>query len=59
MSTTDAEQRGILVRQHARMAQGVKLDGTSMQPKGGAQSEGGSSKAKPAGGLSHLAKKKK
>jgi hypothetical protein len=53
MATSDTEQKSVLVKQHKRMAMGEKLDGTSMQPKGGSQS------GKPAGGLSHLAKKKK
>ena len=53
MATSDQEQKGINVKQHKRMAMGEKLDGTSMQPKG----QG--AKAKPAGGLSHIAKKNK
>ena len=52
MATSDQEQQSILVPMHKRMAQGAKLDGTSMQPKGG------STPAKPAGGLSHLKKQK-
>ena len=52
MATSDNSQTGELVKQHKRMAMGVKLDGTSMQPKG-------QSNSKPAGGLSALAKKKK
>jgi hypothetical protein len=53
MSTSDAEQKGPMVRYHARMAQGVKLDGTSLEPKGGSNQGKGSSKpAKPTGGLS-------
>lgn len=51
MATSDQEQKSILVKQHKRMAMGEKLDGQSMQPKGGSQ-------AKPTGGLSSLAKKK-
>ena len=35
------------------MAQGAKLDGTSMQAKGDSKSD-----SKPAGGLSHIKKKK-
>jgi hypothetical protein len=50
MATSDQEQKSINVPMHKRMAMGEKLDGTSMQPKGG---------SKPAGGLSALAKKKK
>jgi hypothetical protein len=48
--SNDKQQRGIDVPQHKRIAQGEKLDGTSMQPKGGSQS-------KPQGGLSHAKKK--
>ena len=50
MATSDTEQKSINVPQHKRMAMGEKLDGQSLQPKGG---------NKPAGGLSALAKKKK
>lgn len=50
MATSDQEQKSILVPYHKRMAMGEKLDGQSMQPKGG--------QSKPAGGLSALAKKK-
>lgn len=50
MATSNNSQTGELVKQHKRIAMGEKLDGTSMQPKGG---------SKPAGGLSALAKKKK
>jgi len=50
MATSDQEQKSINVPQHKRMAMGEKLDGQSLQPKGG---------NKPAGGLSALAKKKK
>jgi hypothetical protein len=32
---SDNEQKGELVPQHKRIAQGEKLDGTSMTPKGG------------------------
>lgn len=48
MSKTDTEQKSVLVRQHARIAMGEKLDGQSMQPKGqsGSQSKGGLSQAK-------------
>lgn len=35
MATSDQEQKSELVRQHKRIAMGEKLDGTSMQPKGG------------------------
>jgi len=53
MATSDYEQRTINVPQHKRLAQGEKLDGTSMQPKGSSQSQGKSS-----GGLSALKKQK-
>jgi len=48
MSKTDTEQKSVLVRQHARIAMGEKLDGQSMQPKGQAQQpkQGGLSQAK-------------
>jgi hypothetical protein len=45
---SDKEQKSINVPQHKRIAQGEKLDGTSMQPKGG---------SKPQGGLAHTKKK--
>lgn len=51
MAKTDEEQKGVNVRQHARLAMGVKLDGTSYQAKG----EQG--KSKPKGGLAHVKKK--
>lgn len=50
---SEAEQKGINVPMHKRLAQGEKLDGTSYQPKGGSQSQGKSS-----GGLSALKKQK-
>jgi hypothetical protein len=53
MATSDQEQKGMLVKQHKRMAMGEKLDGTSMQPKG--QSQG----SKSSGGLSHVKAKNK
>ena len=49
MATSDQEQKSELVRQHKRIAMGEKLDGTSMQPKGGnapAQKQGGLAQAK-------------
>ena len=49
--SSDKEQRSINVPQHKRLAQGEKLDGTSLQPRGGSQG------SKPAGGLSHAKKK--
>jgi hypothetical protein len=49
MATSNNTQTSELVKQHKRLAMGVKLDGTSQQPKG---------QTKPTGGLSHLAKKK-
>jgi hypothetical protein len=54
MATSDQEQRGEMVKQHKRMAMGEKLDGSSMQPKGGSQS-----KSTPKGGLSHVKAKNK
>ena len=54
MATSDQEQQSILVPMHKRMAQGAKLDGTSMQPKG--QSQGSKSSS---GGLGHLKAKNK
>jgi hypothetical protein len=50
MATSDAEQKGPMVRYRTRMAQGVKLDGTSLEPKGGSKSN--SQPAKRTGGLS-------
>lgn len=50
----DTEQRSINVPQHKRLAMGEKLDGTSMQPKGGSQGQ-----SKPQGGLSHVKAKNK
>jgi len=50
MAMSDQEQKSINVKQHKRMAMGEKLDGTSMQPKGGSQ-------AKPKGGLAQAKKK--
>jgi len=47
MATSDQEQKGINVRQHKRMAMGEKLNGQSMQSKGG-----NSQPAKRSGGLS-------
>lgn len=54
MATNDAEQKSVLVPQHKRMAMGVPITGQSMQAKGDSKSS-----AKPAGGLSHVAKKNK
>jgi hypothetical protein len=50
---SDNEQKSVLVKQHKRIAQGVKLDGTKMEPQGGNTSP--TSKAK--GGLSNAKKK--
>jgi hypothetical protein len=50
---SDNEQRGINVPQHKRLAQGEKLDGTSMKPKGGSANP----ISKSHGGLSHAKKK--
>ena len=42
MATSDQEQKGINVPYHKRIAMGEKLDGQSMQPKGGnAPKQGG------------------
>jgi hypothetical protein len=35
MATSDQEQKGVNVPQHKRIAMGEKLDGSSLQPKGG------------------------
>jgi hypothetical protein len=51
---SDAEQKSVLVPQHKRMAMGVPITGQSMQTKGESKAP-----AKPAGGLSHIAKKNK
>lgn len=51
MAISDQEQKGINVPQHKRIAMGEKLNGQSMQPKGGSQS------GKPSGGLSQAKKK--
>ena len=60
MSTSDQEQKSILVPYHTRLAMGVKLDGTSMQPKGGSDGKSGHvAGTKVSGGLSHVAKKNK
>jgi hypothetical protein len=55
MATSDYEQRTANVPQHKRIAQGEKLDGTAMEPKGGSKSSSSGSKS---GGLSHASKKK-
>jgi hypothetical protein len=52
MAISDAEQKGPMVRYRARMAQGVKLDGTSLEPKGGDKPA-----KKPQGGLAQAKKK--
>jgi hypothetical protein len=41
LATSDQEQKSINVPQHKRIAMGEKLDGTSMQPKGGSKPNGG------------------
>lgn len=49
MATSDQEQKSELVPQHKRIAMGEKLDGSSMQPKGGNSpqpKQGGLSQAK-------------
>jgi hypothetical protein len=52
MAISDADQKGPMVKYHTRLAQGVKLDGTSLEPKGGNQKD-----KKPQGGLSQAKKK--
>ena len=44
--SSDKEQKGINVPFHKRLAQGEKLDGTSLQPKGGQKPQGGLSQSK-------------
>ena len=56
MATSDAEQKSDMVRYRTRMAQGVKLDGTSLEPKGGSKTS--SHESKKSGGLAHASKKK-
>ena len=51
MATSDQEQKSINVPQHKRIAMGEKLDGQSMNPKGG------NSQPAPKGGLSQAKKK--
>jgi len=51
---SDKEQQGEDVRYHARLAQGAKLDGTSMKAKGEKLS---STKHQKHGGLDHVKKK--
>ena len=46
MAQTDNEQKSVLVKQQKRIAQGEKLDGTSLQPKGGNKPQGGLAQAK-------------
>lgn len=49
MSTSDQEQKSINVPLHKRLAMGERLDGSSMQPKGGqkpSKNQGGLSQAK-------------
>jgi hypothetical protein len=52
MATTDKDQMSEFVPQHKRIAMGVPLTGSSMQPKGQQQP------AKPKGGALSQAKKK-
>jgi len=49
--SSDAEQKGELVRQHKRIAMGEKLDGTSLKGKGDTKP------TKPQGGLAQAKKK--
>jgi len=53
MATSDQEQKSVLVKQHKRLAMGEKLDGQSLQPKGG----NSSLTRKPTGGLTGLKKR--
>jgi hypothetical protein len=43
---SEAEQKSVNVPQHKRIAQGEKLDGTSLQSKGGKKPQGGLAQAK-------------
>ena len=52
---SDNEQRSINVPMHKRLAMGEKLDGTSLQPKGGKSTE--TKPYKPQSGLSAVKKK--
>lgn len=49
---SDAEQKSVNVPQHKRIAMGVPLTGSSMEPKGGRNPI-----TKPAGGLAQAKKK--
>jgi hypothetical protein len=51
MAVSEQEQKSINVPMHKRLAMGEKLNGTSLQPKGGQSS-------KPKGGLSNVKKQK-
>lgn len=55
MSDYDKEQESEMVKQHKRMAMGVLLDGTSLQPKG--QNTQSNNKSEQKGGLSQTDKK--
>jgi hypothetical protein len=48
MATSDQEQKSVLVKQHKRIAMGEKLNGQSMQAKGGTSQ----TSKRPSGGLS-------
>jgi hypothetical protein len=52
MGTSDQEQMSQHVRQHKRLAMGEKLDGSSMEPKGGQKPA-----EKKSGGLAQAKKK--
>ena len=52
MATSDQAQKSIDVPQHKRLAMGVPLDGTKMQPKGSANTI-----SNPKGGLAQAKKK--
>jgi hypothetical protein len=54
MAISDAEQKSVNVPYHKRIAQDAKLDGTSLQPKGGSQEH-----HKKTSGLDHVKAKRK
>lgn len=59
MATSDAEQKGVNVSQHKRMAMGVPISGTSMSGSTGGESKQRSpSGSKPRVGALMQAKKK-
>jgi hypothetical protein len=46
MATSEAEQKGINVPQHKRMAMGEKITGQAMKPSGNSKPQGGLAQAK-------------